>query len=211
MTSDSLRRPHAEPAGLRAEDGRRARRPLRPALVHRCARHAQGLQHHARRARERPRRRHDLRRLGHRRLLAGSKRATSWPGPTRRPSRSCPGTPPRRRWPGSSATSSTWTARPSRAAPATCCAACSTRPGTRASRSSPRRRSSTSTSPTPTPPTRRSPLDPGRTSSSPPPTWRPTCASGPCSPSRRWASPSSTPSTRTPPASTRSTCATPTP
>jgi len=45
----------------------------------------------------------------------------------------------------------------------------------------------------------------------PGPTRPATSASGRSSPSRRWASRSSTPSTRTPPASTRSTCGTPTP
>ncbi len=49
------------------------------------------------------------------------------------------------------------------------------------------------------------------TSTSPPPTWPATCASGRSSCSRPWGSPSSTRSTRTPPANTRSTCATPTP
>ena len=77
------------------------------------------------------------------------------------------------------------------------------RPGPRAaaSRSSPRPRSSTSTSPTSA--TRLEPPEAARhrarTSTSPPPTWPATCASAPCSPSRRWASPSSTPSTRTRP------------
>ena len=87
----------------------------------------------------------------------------------------------------------------------------STAPASAASPSTPRPRSSTSTSPTarrrtPPPPSTRA-----RTSSSPWPTGPATSGSGPCSPSRRWASRSSTPSTRTHPASTRSTCATPTP
>ena len=47
------------------------------------------------------------------------------------------GEAPRPRWPGCSATSSTSTARPSRAAPATCCAGPSTGPTTAASPSSP--------------------------------------------------------------------------
>ena len=100
---------------------------------------------------------------------------------------------------------------PFEGARATSCAAISTGPGSRASPSSPLRRSSTSTSPTPIRRRHRSRSTPARTSSSPPPTWPATCANAASSPWRRWASPSSTPSTRTPPASTRSTCATPTP
>ena len=60
-------------------------------------------------------------------------------------------------------------------------------------------------------PTRRPASTRAPTSTSRWPTWPATSASAPSSPSRRWASRSSTPSTRTPPASTRSTCATPTP
>ena len=60
------------PAGLRAADGRGARRPPHPALVHRRPRPAEVLRHHPRRARERLRGGHDLRRLLHRRLLPGA-------------------------------------------------------------------------------------------------------------------------------------------
>ena len=55
--------------------------------------------------------------------------ATSWPIPTRRRSSSCPTRPTRRRWPGWSATSPTWTGPRSRATPVTCCAGRWRRPG----------------------------------------------------------------------------------
>ena len=76
--------------------------------------------------------------------------------------------------------------------PATSCVATSTAPGNRGSPSSPPLRSSTSTSPAPIPRTLRSPWTVGRTSSSQPRTWPVNCESAVCSPSRRWASPSST-------------------
>src|SRR5579875_1938630 len=63
---------HAEPAGVRASHRRGTRGALCPALVHRRPRHAEVLRHHLGRARERPRRGDDLRRLGHRRLLPGA-------------------------------------------------------------------------------------------------------------------------------------------
>ena len=62
---------HGTPAGLRPSNRRGARDPLHPAVVHRRAGHGQVVQHHAGRTRERPRGGHDVRRVGHRRLLAG--------------------------------------------------------------------------------------------------------------------------------------------
>ncbi len=117
-------------ARLRAADRGGAGHPLRPAVVHRRARNAQGLQHHPGRARERPRRGDDLRRVGHRRVQpgAGGRRAGP-PGPQDVPAPAVARHAGRRgRWPGCSATSSTSTARPSRAAPATPCAAPSSGP-----------------------------------------------------------------------------------
>ena len=64
--------PDGTPAGLRAADGRGARRPPHPALVHRRPRPAEVLRDHARRAGERLRGGHDVRRLVHRRLLPGA-------------------------------------------------------------------------------------------------------------------------------------------
>ncbi len=154
--------PRAEPARLRAADGRGAGHPLRPAVVHRRPRDPQGLQHHPGRAGERPRRGHDLRRLGHRRVQPGPGEPTSWPGPTRRPSSCCPGT------------ARTTTGRPGllrhlqprrhplRGLPPPRAAAHPRAgPRGRATPSSPRPRSSTSTSPTPTRRTPPAPLDSG--------------------------------------------------
>ena len=62
---------HAAAARLRPAHRRGARRPLRPPLVHRRARHPEGLRDHARRARDGARGGHDLRRLGHRGLQPG--------------------------------------------------------------------------------------------------------------------------------------------
>ena len=61
-----------EPGGVRPPDGRRARHPLRPAVVHRRARHPEDLLDHPRRTGERARRRDDLRRLRDRRLQPGA-------------------------------------------------------------------------------------------------------------------------------------------
>ena len=61
----------AKPARLRAPDRRGTGHPLRPAVVHRRAGDAQGVQHHLDRARGRPRRGDDVRRLRHRRLQPG--------------------------------------------------------------------------------------------------------------------------------------------
>ena len=76
---------------LRAADRRGARGALRPALVHRRARPTEELRDHARRAGDRPRGGHDLRRLGDRGLQPGPGVATCSPCPTRTRSRSCPG------------------------------------------------------------------------------------------------------------------------
>ena len=114
--------PDGTPAGLRAAHGRGARGPPHPALVHRRARPAQVVRHLPRRARERLRGGHALRRLGHRRASAGCRRATCSPGPTPTRFEMLPwARRRRRRRPGCSATSRTSTARPSRATPARCC------------------------------------------------------------------------------------------
>ena len=73
---------HGTPAGLRAALGGGARGPAHPAVVHRRPRPAQELRHQPRRARERPRGGHDLRRLVDRRLLPACRRATCSPAPT---------------------------------------------------------------------------------------------------------------------------------
>ena len=65
-------RHHGTPARLRPAHGRGARGPAHPALVHRRARPAQVLRHLPGRARGRLRRGHALRRLGHRRLQPGA-------------------------------------------------------------------------------------------------------------------------------------------
>ena len=137
----------------------------------------------------------------------GPSRPQDLPAPALAPPGEAPGGP------GRSATSSTWTARPSRATPARSCGGPSTGPATRASPSSPPPRWSTSTSPTPTP-TTAAPGDPrhglllrpdgGRPGQRPAPAHG-AHARGDGHPGR------AQPSTRTPPASTRSTCATPTP
>ena len=72
---------HGTP-GLRPALGRGARRPPRPALVHRRAGPAEELRHQPGRARERPRGGHDLRRLVDRRVLPGpGERRARPPGP----------------------------------------------------------------------------------------------------------------------------------
>ena len=118
--------------------------------------------------------------------------------------------PDRARSPGSSATSPTSTARRSRAIPARCSGASSRRHTTRGFFffAAPEIEYFYFADADPTGPP--SPLDSARTSSSPLPTSRPTCGRRPSSPSRRWASPSSTRSTKMHRANTRSTCATPT-
>ena len=59
-------------AGLRPALGRRAGRAARSTVVHRRAGPAEELRHQSRRTRERPRRGHDHRRLGDRRVLPGA-------------------------------------------------------------------------------------------------------------------------------------------
>ena len=63
---------HAAAARLRPADGRRARCPIRPPLVHRRPGLPEELRHHPGRARGRPRRGHDLRRVGHPGLQPGA-------------------------------------------------------------------------------------------------------------------------------------------
>ena len=62
---------HAAAARLRPADGRRARCPVRPPLVHRCPRHPEELRDHAGRAGDGARGGHDLRRVGHPGLQPG--------------------------------------------------------------------------------------------------------------------------------------------
>ena len=110
------------------------------------------------------------------------------------------------------ATSSTSTARRSKADPATCCAGRSNEPGASGSPSSWRPSSSTSTSPRrhrPAGPPR--PLDPGSYFDLTETTCRATCAAETVLTLEDMGIPVEYASTRTPRASTRSTCATPTP
>ena len=163
------------------------------------------------RARGRLRRGHALRRLGHRRLQprAGERRAR----PARPDQlRAAPvGRLRRHRRPACSATSRTSTARRSRATPARCCAATSTRPASEGFSfyAAPEMEFFYFAD-----------GDPSHAAAAARPgvVLRPhhrrrrvaTCASARSTRSRRWASRSSTPTTRTRPASTRSTSATPT-
>ena len=199
------------PAGLRAAHGRGARRPTDPPLVHRRARPAQVVRHLARRARERLRGGHAVRRVVHRRLQpgAGERRARP-PDPN---SFELLPWGDRRRAVGPHVLRHR---QPRRLAlrgrsSAGAASATSTGPARRASRSTSRpemeffyfadRRPESS---------RRSRSTRRPTSTSPPPTSPATSASARSTRSRRWASRSSTRTTRTRRASTRSTCATPT-
>ena len=196
-----------------AADRRGAGSPPDPALVHRRPRPTQVVRHLTRRAGERVRGGHALRRLVDRRVQPRARRATCSPSPTPTRSSCCHGPSATRRRPGCSATSRSLDGTPFEGDPSQRAAsATSTRPHEpRASRSSSHRRWSSSTSPTVTRARPPEPLDSGGL-------LRPhhrRCGQRPAQahhppPSRPWESRSSTRSTRTAPASTRSTCATPT-
>ena len=122
---DEMHRPTTR---LRLAHGGGARRAADPPVVHRRPRQPEELRHQPGRARERPRRRDDLRRLVDRRLLPrpGERRARRpRPQHVRAVALGRRRTRPRR---GCSATSPTSTARRSTATPARCCGATSTRP-----------------------------------------------------------------------------------
>ena len=196
---------------LRAADRRGAADPLRPAVVHRRARPPEGVPRHPARARGRPRGGDDVRRQRHRRLQQG-------PG-GRRPREARPRhvpAPPvaprgRGRRAGLLRHRQPWTGRPSRDARGNRLRRVLDdahgdglhvlrRPRgrvlllrlARAGRTAAARRPRAATS------------------TSAPTTGSARCGATPCGRSRRWASPSSTPSTRTDRASTSSTFATPT-
>ena len=83
--------PHGPAAGVRPPHDRGARHPVRPAVVHRRARHPQVRGRRAGRARGRLRRGHRLRRLGDRGPRARLRVGHARPARPDAPSRSCPG------------------------------------------------------------------------------------------------------------------------
>ena len=203
---------HGQAGGVRAAHDRRAGHPVRPAVVHRRARHPQVGGDRARRARGRLRRGDRLRRVGDRglrpRLRVGHARQAR-PGDLLDAAR---GAARARASPGCSATSSCRTARRRTPIRATSSSARSPRRPTSASPSTRTPRSSSTCSRTrPAPGTRpgaRRQLrllrqHPARRRARLPPQRHHACSS-------RWASPSSSATTRAGPASRRSTCATPT-
>jgi hypothetical protein len=202
---------HGTSAGLRVAHRRGARGPPRPPLVHRRARPAQVGRHLPRRARDAFDRGHALRRLGHRRVQ---------PGPGERRARQARPEQLRAAAVGHARTApparmfcdiENLDGTPSRATPARCSSATSTKARERGFSFLVAPEMEFFYFADGDPSKAPEPLDTGSTSTSPPPTWPATSASARSTCSRRWASPSSTRSTRTPRASTRSTCATPTP
>ena len=119
------------PAGLRAAHRRGARRPLHPLWFTDVLGQLEVVRHLAGRARERLRGGHALRRLGHRRLQPGAGERRARPARPQHASSSCPGPSDGEPvGPDVLRHRSTSTARPSRATPARCCA--QPRPGPRA-------------------------------------------------------------------------------